>query len=655
VRPTWYLRRLRKMGVGEIVVRTRHAATRTAWSRQQVRPGAADRLPITRARRRFDATLPPDLRADAHAVRRLVAAADRLLAGTWSVFGSERTDMVDPDWSFDPTTGRHAPANESSFSVPYRDQERVGNVKVLWELSRHQHLTVLASAYWATGDERYAERTAAHLRSWWAANPYLTGVHWTSGIELGIRLISWVWVRRLLDGWDGAASLFEENPVCARQVSRHQQWLAAFVSRGSSANNHVVAEGAGLLVASIAFAWDERSERWERTARRLVEDELARNTFPSGLNREQASEYHGLVLELALAAAAEADRAGRPLSPSAWRMIASMLDALAAVVDTTGRPPRQGDADDGFGLIVDDAAWDRWASLLATGTAVIGRADWWPAIGDGPSDVRTTLLSAMTHRRVIEGRPIRRPFHFADAGLTLLRTATPAGELWVRCDGGPHGFLSIAAHAHADALSIEARVDGVDVLADPGTYCYHGEPAWRSYFRSTRAHNTVEVGGVDQSESGGPFLWMRHATGTVHVAETTCWEASHDGYQRFGVAHRRRVTTVPDGVSVLDVLTSVGERRAVSLAWHLGPDVDVSLDGAMAALRWSNGAATLRLPPELTWSATRGDPDAPLGWYSPGFGHRVPAWTLVGRGELDPARSRTLELVSDLAVRTSQH
>ena len=49
--------------------------------------------------------------------------------------------------------------------------------------------------------------------------------------------------------------------------------------------------------------------------------------------------------------------------------------------------------------------------------------------------------------------------------------------MWCRRDAGPHGYLSIAAHAHADALSIEVRHDGVDVLADPGTYCYHGDDA----------------------------------------------------------------------------------------------------------------------------------------------------------------------------------
>ena len=56
------------------------------------------------------------------------------------------------------------------------------------------HLTVLAAAWWLTSGARYADLVAAQLRSWWERNPFLSGIHWTSGIELGVRLTSWVWV-----------------------------------------------------------------------------------------------------------------------------------------------------------------------------------------------------------------------------------------------------------------------------------------------------------------------------------------------------------------------------------------------------------------------------------------------------------------------------
>src|SRR5208283_706457 len=115
-------------------------------------------------------------------------------------------------------------------------------------------------------------------------------------------------------------------------------------------------------------------------------------------------------------------------------------------------------------------------------------------------------------------------------------------------DAGPHGYLSLAAHAHADVLSIEVRHKGVDILADPGTYCYHGEPEWRRYFRSTLAHNTVELAGQDQSLSGGPFLWLGHARTVIvdvrHDDEgaVTEWSAEHDGYQALEPPARHRRT-----------------------------------------------------------------------------------------------------------------
>ncbi|WP_407562344.1 alginate lyase family protein [Streptomyces sp. 184] len=634
----WYLRRLSRMGPREVGGRVGDAVRRRRW--RATPPDCPD---ATGAR--FTAVLPAGTLAAVppEAVKRLVAEADRLMDGHAEFFGVPRDDLADPDWWYDPKTGRRAPS-AYAFDVPYRNEDAVGDVKQIWEPSRHQYLTVLATAYALTGNDRYAERVAAHLRSWWAANPPLRGVHWTSGIELGIRLLSWVWLRRLLDGWPGAAGLFEENPVARHQIWHHQRWLAGFPSRGSSANNHAVAEAAGQFAAACAFGWFPASARWRAGALTSLERHLRGNTFASGLNRELATEYHGLVLELGLAAVAEADAAGVPVPASVRLVLLRMTDALAAVVDDRLRPPRQGDADDGHGLVVDGAGTDRWASLLATGDAVFGRLAWWPAVT--VADVRTPLLAALVRPyREADGepaaaRPARRPDHFPDAGLTVLRGP---GGIWCRCDGGPHGFLSIAAHAHADALSLEVRHDGVDVLADPGTYCYHGQPEWRRYFRSTLAHNTLQLDGGDQSVSGGPFLWTRHARTRVLAADTAGgvarWCAEHDGYRR--TVHRRRVelTAVRRELRIRDEVR--GPYRSVRLAFHLGPAIAADLVANRAVLTWTRDgeerSAVLDLPGELSWRAHRGATDPPLGWYSAGFGRKEPATVLVGSGPADGA------------------
>ena len=125
-----------------------------------------------------------------------------------------------------------------------------------------------------------------------------------------------------------------------RQIWWHQQYLATFRSRGSSANNHVIAEAAGLLVAALAFDWFAESARWRDEAAQVLEEELRRNTFPSGVNREMAFDYHGFVVELAVVAAVEAERAGRPLSDELWALLARMFDVVAATVDVKLRAPR---------------------------------------------------------------------------------------------------------------------------------------------------------------------------------------------------------------------------------------------------------------------------------------------------------------------------
>jgi Heparinase II/III-like protein/Heparinase II/III N-terminus len=642
----WYARRAAAMSPAEVAWRARDQVLRAAWSRRQVTREQLDAdVPPPAGEREFPVLLPPDTaaRVPGEARAAVLDSANRLLRGEWEVLGVVRTDLVLPDWFYDPVTGLRSPSDHYAFRINHRSEEQVGNVKQVWEISRLQHLTLLATAWYLAHDEQYAHRVADHLHSWWRESPFLSGVHWTSGIELGIRLISLAWIRRLLDDWPGIADLFERDALALRQIHWHQQYLDAFPSRGSSANNHVIAEAAGQLVASCAFPWFVESARWRRRSARLLERELIRNTFPSGIGRELASDYQCFITELGFAAAVEAGASGHPLTPSTWERLCAMADSAAALVDECLRPPRQGDSDDGRGLLLDAPTPSRWASLLALAESLVGRLDWWP---QPPADARSIIVGALASTKChVEGRPSRRPSRFADAGTTLLRTAGE-NEIWCRCDGGPHGYLGIAAHAHADALSVEVRYAGLDILADPGTYCYHGERVWRSYFRSTIAHNTAELGGRSQSGEGGPFMWVHHAHAreveVIDDGDIATWTAEHDGYSSLHppALHRRSVLLDRASRSI-DIVDQI-ERGShdLRLAFHLGPDVRVQLNESCATLRWPTasapGAARLELPTSLEWTLHRGETDPILGWYSGGLGQRLPAFTLIGCGRSAP-------------------
>src|SRR5205823_10295870 len=101
--------------------------------------------------------------------------------------------------------------------------------------------------------------------------------------------------------------------------------------------------------------------------------------------------------------------------------------------------------------------------------------------------------------------------------------------------------------------------------------------------------------------------------------------------------------------TVVDTFDAVKEIPLV-LSWHLGPDVLVDLDGAVAELTWRAGPdrqrGALVLPDGLAWTSHTAELDPVLGWYAPRFGHRVPATSLVGRG----TRSSSTRLVTVLRL-----
>lgn len=579
----------------------------------------------------------------------LLRRADQLLDGTRNVFGSKHSITSDEDWFIDPLSGLTAPSSVPFSTIRFRDWP--GSLKHVWEPSRHHELTVLAAAWRATGEDRYADVVSQLLTSWWRANPPFRGVHWTSGIELGIRIISWVWVRRLLDGSKFGASLFERNALFLDQLYCHQMWLAELPSRGSSANNHLVAEAAGQLIGALAFPCFPESSRWRDRSASILEREIRRQVGEDGLHREQAIDYHGFVLELFLLAALEAEKEKHPLSDEYWRRMKDMIDAVAAIVDINGRPPNRGDSDAALALDVDGENFDRWASLLSTCDVILGRAAWWPSV-DG-RDLRSSLLClvgsdlARTFERVTS-----RPSHFASAGLTILREESDeVREIWCSCDAGPLGYLATASHGHADALSIEVRHEGVDVLVDPGTYTYQYEPFWREYFKSPRAHNTLEIPAHDQAISIGPFMWSnRSESKTLELAERSNGDAFlwrgvcriRRGPGRRSLHHVRTVTLLESRVDIRDELD---RSTPVVMRWHVAPHVECNLLESTALLSWPGISGRvegkMELPPDLVWEVKRGVEDPPMGWYSPRYGYKSATASLEGRGRI--ASSEALE------------
>jgi len=573
-------------------------------------------------------------------------ALDSLLAGRLQLFGLGWLVVGNPpSWHQDPSSGRSAPL-EYGKSIDYRNASRIGDIKLIWELNRHQHLVPLAVAWAIDQDERYRETLVRQLESWVSSNPFGHGVNWCSSLEVALRGISWAIMHGLLALGGDARGLFglTSNPAALKESLYDHAWFIRHnLSRYSSANNHLIGELVGLWALCTLFDFGERGDAWRTFARRMLEREVRLQTHADGVNREQAFHYQLEILEYLLFTTAVARATGEEPPGNLAQHIERMTQFLCDVAAPGGTLPRVGDSDDAavvrFSLRPSD---DPYREMLATEAVLRAggvahttceKAFWFGAMAGSRVNGTPAGRSANPYPRI-----------YRDGGYAILG----GRRLHLLFDAGPLGYLSLAAHGHADALSICMAVDDGWWLVDPGTFAYHDNPAWRSYFRGTAAHNTIVVDGGDQSVSAGPFLWHSHARATLGSAEvlpdgTQRVEGSHDGYRRFGVTHRRRVSleVADDRVLLADELSGHGEHE-ISMSFHLAPglDVRVSDDGWLVSDRRT--ALLIQTDDRLDWRIHRGETDPVRGWYSAALGHKEPACELRGtwRGRL-PLELRT--------------
>ncbi len=164
---------------------------------------------------------------------------------------------------------------------------------------------------------------------------------------------------------------------------------------------------------------------------------------------------------------------------------------------------------------------------------------------------------------------------FVHSGQVVVRST----RLHAALDAGPFGFGSLAAHAHCDALSIALAVDGRRILVDRGTYRYNGDRRDRDIYRLTAAHNTAQVGSLEQATPAGAFLWSRSPKSTIHRCELTqhgdIVQASHDGFP--GWTHRRTIVHQGGVVAILDEFQGAGDPEAVVCRYHFAPELAVAV------------------------------------------------------------------------------
>jgi len=330
------------------------------------------------------------------------------------------------------------------------------------------------------------------------------------------------------------------------------EWLTRHLETHLLAN-HLLENAGALLFVGRCFEGDA-ARRWERIGRELLARELPEQVLDDGGHFERSPMYQLRVAWLLLALHNADEPALAPL----------VGDALARLLAASARLRHP----DGEIALFNDSAFGVYPPPQALIEA----------------HARITGASAPVAPGTAAPFALPRTGYFGARG---------EGDAYLVCDAGPIGPDYQPGHAHGDLLSFELSFGGRRVLTDSGVHGYDGDPL-RSFCRSTRAHNSVEIDGESQCEFWSVFRVARRA----HPRDVRFepredgfrLSAWHDGYERLAgrPRHARRFAWHARGVLMVKDEIESGRPVTARSRLHLHPDCEVE--------RFAGSAARIRHP-----------------------------------------------------------
>ncbi|WP_354622651.1 alginate lyase family protein [Psychromonas sp. MME2] len=578
----------------------------------------------------------------------LINKADKVLQHKLSYFDLQDHDLETPiNWHKDHATGMQT-SLAPIMSVNYRDISKNGDCKLVWEPNRHHQLVVLARAYQVSKELKYAQGIVSQITCWLDANPYGYGMNWRNPLELGIRMINWVWAIDLM--LDSGLFTGEFKRRVLQSVYLHCRDVSGKFSQGSSANNHLVGEAAGVYIAASYFSMFKEAKHWREKSKAVLEREIQAQTFIDGCSKEHGFSYQFFVFQFYLFSSQMGEWQEVRFSDDYMHTLNKLAEFIALVAQGGDNYPMVGDQDDGYVLDLGDhvhninALCDLAGHLYGNEIFAINY--------EQPSESAFWLFHQRKQRKLQPLAHATTPLlsrQFIESGYFLLQAGCLDNhdQVSVLFDCAELGYTSIAAHGHADALSLVMRINGKDLLVDSGTYDYYSFPKWRDQFRKTQAHNTLEVDGLDQSVMTGPFMWEQHAHAQCLLWEPTenggVVSGQHNGYQRlsYPLMHQRTVelNSQKKQLHIYDKIVSQGAHD-IAIYFHLSEYCrDLQISDHTCRLILGENSVVISLPENLTVQSIHGewhdDPNHPsLGWVSRGYHQRTPITALVVKGKV---------------------
>ncbi len=464
-----------------------------------------------------------------------------------------------------------------------------------------------------------------------------------------MRVTSWIWVLELLRG---ASALTPEHlqtilDSMTQQVTHIYRYPSFYISP----NTHLIGEAFGLFLFGCLYPEYALAGEWQSFGRLILEQELDNQFEDNGVHSELSTYYHCYCIEYYVQFALLAAKNDIVCSVDIHSRLGRMYEFLKHLSRPDGTLPMIGDGDGGRALPLVEECYGHVRSLLGIGAIFLCRKDL-QAHASGEFAESIWLLGADFQKKYKElhgAESVVEDTIFSGSNFIAHRFGDVDQAHHLVLNGGEMGFLS-AGHSHADYLHIELSLFGAAFLTDPGTYSYKDE-SWRNYARSTAAHNTVTVDGLEQATVLGMFGWQElpppAKTGYSLMGNCCLMAGSHGCYPK--VTHTRSLLVVSEGcILITDHFLAEGQHH-YCYHYHLDPDitptrasesiVNMEHESGVSALFDFGHLGSARL------EIVQGDGETLKGWNFPRYGNRGRTCTIELTEAISGDFSRTAVIV----------
>lgn len=365
-------------------------------------------------------------------------------------FSPASADMgKDFNWTFNPVA-RTDPA--------YSDEWTYCNV------SRTEFWQSLATAYWKTGDEKYATEWVTQLRDFAHKNP----MHYdpVPGVPSLWRTLDSA--ERISISWPNAYYHFLLSPSFTPDANwlylklnyEHAQLLLRGLSEPNRTGNWVATECGALYTIGALFPEFRDAASWRQTAIDRISKELDHVVPPDGFEAELTPTYHFVALT-GYRQPLEMAKLNNLTVPDNFRSrIMDMYRAPVLVMDQTGHAVATNDS---------------------TPVDIASKARDGLQLDDDP-----LLTWATSHGQQGKAPPDSDALPYA--GFYAMRGGWKRDDTFLFFRAGPTGI----AHEHESKLEVVLRAWNKTLLFEPGTYAYD-QSDWRRFTINTPSHSTIIV------------------------------------------------------------------------------------------------------------------------------------------------------------------